>query len=777
MTESLPSFADTLNHWAFPFIQALRDRRIVNGFPDGTFRPDRPMTRAEYAVILQAALQQPKRRSYTPFIDVGPNFWATPAIIWSYETNFISGFPGNQFRPQANITRIQIIVSLVSGLRVHTLVNQTQRIAPLEQIYQDAATVPQYGRDALHLATRGKLVVNYPEWQKFHPNQEATRAEVAAFFYQCLVLLGKAQKIPSDYIVEVFPAGLISEGKTIIINGKTRMASWNQWSDGLGLKTAIADSGLMQQFGVELLNSDRPDQQPIQWFSNPISLTPQRSQHYRHLNITDWAKQQGWKITTHGDNLIINTGVAQIQQIRSSLIPPTGLQLRISLSQPTVYQLQQDTFEWQITLDATIDPRILKEFENPTPHSNPTPPQPSSEQVNEGEVAAETPQNLRPTITTQTNQILIQGNLPSGFSVNAISQHNPHTLTVEIRPDIALNRNILWLPGLRWRQEYLTWEKERFPVTWLTLSDPGKNGLNLEPIWTYATTMTGTSPLLRMVEVCKSLAGINAGFFNRNNQLPLGAIRWQKKWYSGPILNRGAIAWDNAGNYLIDRLTLQEEIITPSGAKFPLIALNSGYVKGGISRYTAEWGKTYLPLTAGEIIIVVENNQITRHIDSPVETIIPDHGYLLTLRSFGSAKNALPVGTSLTLHSSTIPTEFNTFPHIIGGGPLLLKNQQIVFDAIAEGFSAAFETQSAIRSVLGITPSGDFLLVAIHNRVGGLGATLTETAQLMQQLGAIHALNLDGGSSTSLILGGQMINRPASTAARVHNGLGIFSQQ
>jgi exopolysaccharide biosynthesis protein len=46
-------------------------------------------------------------------------------------------------------------------------------------------------------------------------------------------------------------------------------------------------------------------------------------------------------------------------------------------------------------------------------------------------------------------------------------------------------------------------------------------------------------------------------------------------------------------------------------------------------------------------------------------------------------------------------------------------------------------------------------------------------AQLMQQMGTVDALNLDGGSSTSLYLGGQLVDRASATAARVHNAIGI----
>ncbi len=68
------------------------------------------------------------------------------------------------------------------------------------------------------------------------------------------------------------------------------------------------------------------------------------------------------------------------------------------------------------------------------------------------------------------------------------------------------------------------------------------------------------------------------------------------------------------------------------------------------------------------------------------------------------------------------------------------------------------------------------MFAAVHNRVGGAGPTLAEHAQLMQQMGCVDALNLDGGSSTSLYLGGQLLDRFPNTAARVHNGIGIFLQ-
>ena len=73
-----------------------------------------------------------------------------------------------------------------------------------------------------------------------------------------------------------------------------------------------------------------------------------------------------------------------------------------------------------------------------------------------------------------------------------------------------------------------------------------------------------------------------------------------------------------------------------------------------------------------------------------------------------------------------------------------------------------------------LTRQGTLIIVAVHNRAGGKGPSLNELAQVMQRLGVVDGLNFDGGSSTSLALGGQLIDRSPVTAARVHNGLGIF---
>jgi exopolysaccharide biosynthesis protein len=95
-------------------------------------------------------------------------------------------------------------------------------------------------------------------------------------------------------------------------------------------------------------------------------------------------------------------------------------------------------------------------------------------------------------------------------------------------------------------------------------------------------------------------------------------------------------------------------------------------------------------------------------------------------------------------------------------------------DGNAEKFSPAFQNQQASRSAIAVSREGKILLVAIHNRVGGRGATLGELARILLLMAAKDGLNLDGGSSTGIALGGYLLDRSAVTAAKVHNGIGIF---
>lgn len=201
MVSNITPFSDIQNHWARLFIQALAQRGIVTGFSNGTFRPDNSLTRAEFAVLITKAFPKvPKKRQYVPFTDVPKNHWAATAIQTAYETGFINGFPDNRYRPDNRITRLEILLSLVTGLEIATKV-KPDLLTVLPKIYQDAAQIPEYARNQVAIATSAGIIANFPNVKILNPNLAAIRADVIVFIYQALVYLGEVPRIPSAYLV------------------------------------------------------------------------------------------------------------------------------------------------------------------------------------------------------------------------------------------------------------------------------------------------------------------------------------------------------------------------------------------------------------------------------------------------------------------------------------------------------------------------------------------------------------------------------------------------
>ena len=570
---------------------------------------------------------------------------------------------------------------------------------------------------------------------------------------------------------------VIGKGTKLSLNGRTLTVPWQQLQVGKSVHILISDIGLQQSLGVNLLSTANLNRQPIEWFSDsgktPIILASQLSGAYRYLDITDLAKVAGWQLKVEGDTLGLSSISTQVTNVTTNP-DQLGFQIVVDLDRPTPWQVSDERTSGVITLDALANPSLIEKFQEPPP-----------KQIEQGEedaapVSVVEPKN-QPTVRVESsqNQTTIKVDIPEGLRLQVFSLPNPYRLVIDLRPDNMVQKDILWASGIHWHQRYINIGKDRFPVVWLEVN-PQAPGVILRPMWSNPTTQVGTAPLIQTAQLWQASGAINAGFFNRNTQMPLGAIRRDGKWFSGPILNRGAIAWTDRGRFKIGHLSLSETLITSNRESLPIVLLNSGYVQAGISRYTPEWGASYTTLTDNEVIIAIANNQVITQQSAGMvgkdSFPIPTNGYLLTLRGNDTTTpaNSLTIGTRVQIESNTVPADFNNYPHILGAGPLLLQNRQIVLDAKAEKFSDAFAQQLAIRSTIGTTESGTLIIAAIHNRAGGKGPSLTETAQLMQAMGAIDALNFDGGSSTGLYLGDSLLNRSPATAARVHNGLGIF---
>ncbi|MFM6322477.1 MAG: phosphodiester glycosidase family protein [Microcystis panniformis] len=556
------------------------------------------------------------------------------------------------------------------------------------------------------------------------------------------------------------------QGKKIILNGRSLPVSWQQWTAANSTRIAMGDTGARQLFGMDFLSTNDPKKQPINWF-NLQTLSANLINSDRWLDVTDILLKMGATTTINGDSLTINFPAPQIEDIQLENYGAVQ-RIIIQLDRPTFWQVSQAKNQAVITLEGNAQQSLISRFQ-PKTISN-------SNQNNDEDDLGNSNNNLATQITSLENNGVISRlkiNLPTAYGLQISSVDNPPRIIIDSRPDAMDEKRIVWQPGLIWNQKYIQLDQDWFPVTWLEI-DPRNPQITIKPITANSTSRRGTNPLITINSESNAVAMINGGFFNRNNQLPLGAIRVDGKWLSGPILNRGAIAWDNRGKIRIDRLSLEETLITATGQRFPLTQLNSAFVAAGCSRYTRDWGSNYHPLTERETGLVVQGDRVTEKLNNllPQDSIdIPENGYLVICRK---TDINLKIGETVNLDSVTLPRDFANYPQILGAGPLLLQNGRIVLDGNAEKFSPAFQNQQASRSAIAVSQEGKILLVAIHNRVGGRGATLGELARILLLMAAKDGLNLDGGSSTGIALAGYLLDRSAVTAAKVHNGIGIF---
>lgn len=211
-TKKVAQASDIAGNWAEPFIRSLVEKDIIKGYPDGTFKPDRPVTRAEFAALLNRAFDLQPVRSPARFKDVAARYWASAVIQKAYQSGFLAGYPNATFAPDRQINRIESIVALTNGNKFAPSGN-----LDLNSVYGDAQQVPSYGQNALIAATQKCIAVSV-EYDNsklpggnFGAQTVATRADVAAYIHQVLVSTGKLTALdkssPANKYIAACPQG------------------------------------------------------------------------------------------------------------------------------------------------------------------------------------------------------------------------------------------------------------------------------------------------------------------------------------------------------------------------------------------------------------------------------------------------------------------------------------------------------------------------------------------------------------------------------------------
>lgn len=177
------------NHWAACDIDKLSINGVIVGYPDGMFKPMRNVSRAELATMLVKGFNMNScgLESKRIFSDVPESNWANPLIAKAVEENLISGYPNGKFKPNNSVTRAEALCAISKGLKCS--VNECQANEILSK-YSDGNRIPSWARVPIATALQNGALADFPNNTRINPNQKATRAEVANMLQPVRVAAG-----------------------------------------------------------------------------------------------------------------------------------------------------------------------------------------------------------------------------------------------------------------------------------------------------------------------------------------------------------------------------------------------------------------------------------------------------------------------------------------------------------------------------------------------------------------------------------------------------------
>lgn len=189
--------SDLQGHWSFHDVTKLITRGSVGGYPDGTFKPDATITRAEFSKILRQSIGC-QTVSGNSFSDTKEH-WALSDIQTLVDNQIIIPAEyGTNYGPDSNITRREIAIMLVraAGLNDSAIASSGETTG-----FTDNDHIKSYDKGYLYLAKELGLVGGYEDGS-FRPNNRATRAEACVMIVRTLNLMGINTQVPAQPDIE-----------------------------------------------------------------------------------------------------------------------------------------------------------------------------------------------------------------------------------------------------------------------------------------------------------------------------------------------------------------------------------------------------------------------------------------------------------------------------------------------------------------------------------------------------------------------------------------------
>lgn len=309
---------------------------------------------------------------------------------------------------------------------------------------------------------------------------------------------------------------------------------------------------------------------------------------------------------------------------------------------------------------------------------------------------------------------------------------------------------------------------DRWVINVLVL-DPSRTRLTLGRAHDKVVGTERTSSIARRLG---ALAATNGGYFRTDGPYrgePAGIVLKAGKILSEPYRNRPGLAVSNRGRQTrlapVDAV-VRLEAVAAKTARRRIDGVNRPRLADELILFTPEFDLTTMTGPEG-MEVIIDKGRVAALRDGKGAASIPRTGWVLSgsgaaagwLRAEFRRGARCEVRTDVRL--SPRPP-FNV-DFVVGGGPRLVRNGRPAAASDPGIYGPGFADARHPRTAAGVRADGRILLVTVDGRQPekSVGMTIAELASLLIELGAVEAINMDGGGSTTMVAGGRVVNSPS----------------
>lgn len=361
--------------------------------------------------------------------------------------------------------------------------------------------------------------------------------------------------------------------------------------------------------------------------------------------------------------------------------------------------------------------------------------------------------------------------LAKNCQYSAFTLTNPHRFVIDLHKVEKIDKTTNLQSGVKYRFLQDELDGRQFQAHVVSI-DSGAN-FELHP-FSAAGLYNGRGSLAKRAADLGLLVAINSSYFDSDG------------WVVGITKDNGKMISMEEGVHSAFSLTAGRPAIVKDAYYNAYLELKNGeklFIKGmnrariaddcvlfneayAHSTKTNQWGRE-IKLKNGRVISVSSLGNMTIE---PGTQVISGHGV--------NAKKLqdIHIGDRIKLVESFNNSVLTEADVIVGAGPLLMENGKINVRTQEEKIAKDIAQGRSPRTAIGIKEDGSILLVVVDGRsISSCGMSLNELANLLRKLGAVDALNFDGGGSSEMVIKGKIVNKPSDGKERlVSMGLGLF---